>query len=263
MPILILIFFLFFPVSIYAQEATPSATPTPVLNPSSGIILSEFMPYSSIEWVEIFNQNDFSVSLNGWKVQDSINQTGFTTDNLIINSKSYVYVNSNRIFNDTGDKIVFKNNNDVIVEEFEYDNGYYSLDKSWSKVDGSWCQANISQGQPNSSCYVTPTNTPIPTNNPTPTPTPIPTNTPTLTPTNTSTPTPNLNKYKATESATASVTMVPIEEELLETPTGKPTGVVLGQSQSVTNKKNYLPLILVIGGGLLLLTPVFITKLKK
>jgi hypothetical protein len=118
--------------------------------------------------------------------------------------------------------------------------------------------------------------TPTPTNTPTPTPTPTPTNTPTPTPTvtptptkiPTATPTVDLNRYTASADATASAINDPIDNGIVEeeVPTDKPTSVVtqiLGDTSEVsTTKQNFLPLIFIISGGLLLLSPLIITKIK-
>ena len=64
------LFFLFLlllsPKFCFAQNIT---------NPTSGILLSEFMPNppSGDEWVEIFNNNDSPVILDGWQIDDDPN----------------------------------------------------------------------------------------------------------------------------------------------------------------------------------------------
>jgi Lamin Tail Domain len=263
--VLSLILFLFIPFSVFAEEATPSATliptevpaSTPVLNPDDNILLTEFMPYSSTEWIELFNENDFQIILDGWTVKDDKDQTALTINNLTIEAQHHVSLNLDSTkFNQDGDKLFFRDNDGNLVDTFEYEDGYLSLDLSWSKISGNWCQAVLTPGQSNNPCFAptltptpAPTNTPIPTSTPAPTNTPIPTSTPA--PTNTPIPT----------NTPGSVTMVPLEEDSQEE--NSPTGTVLGKSQDQSTKRNFLPLILIISGGGLLLTPVIITKLKK
>lgn len=104
--------------------------------------------------------------------------------------------------------------------------------------------------------------TPIPTFTPTPIPTstpiPTPTNTPTPTKIPTSTPIPTI-----TPISTPSTALTPIIDEILNTPTLEP--MILGETTTIENitKKNFLPLILIISGGILLLSPLIITKIKK
>jgi len=230
---------------------TPISTPTTpiidpiIVNPTSGISLTEFMPYSSIEWIEIYNQNDFDVKLVGWKLGDSSSVTKSIPD-LLIKAKNFsVFEFSSFLNNDDGDKVVLFDNNKKNIDEYGYNKGSYELERSWSKVNGSWCKAEISKNGPNVDSCFTPTSTIIPT----------------------STPTPDLNRYESSTEATASVVFLPIEENIVEdTPTPTPTsGLVLGDTtiESTKTKQNWLPLIFIISGGLLLLTPLIITKIKK
>jgi len=105
----------------------------------------------------------------------------------------------------------------------------------------------------------TPTPTSIPTN--TPTSTPTPTKTPTPTPTSTSTPTPTAIISQDSISTTPFYNGSTVN---IETPTSTIESI-LGETTTLetTSKKNFLPLILIIGGGVLLLCPLIITKIKK
>lgn len=270
--ILLLISFLFFPNLIFAVDATssavtptatPSATITPTLNPDDGVFLNEFMPYLSLseEWIEIYNKNDFSVVIDGWKIEDILAQVGLTINNITIEARSYLVLNLTKgILNNSGsDKIILRNHNNAIVDSHHYEDGYYSLNKSWSKVDGNWCQADISKGQINNDCFIFPTIPPTLTS----TPIPTPTNTPAPTPT------PDLNRYQAPTGPTPSVIMAPTSKENTPTPISSPTltpsseGMVLGIDDNQPPKKNFLPMIFIVLGGILLITPVIITKIKK
>ena len=222
---------------------TPTLDPT-IINPTSGISLTEFMPYSSIEWIEIYNQNDFKVKLVGWQIGDNSSVTKNIPD-LTINAKSFgtfdfsVFLNNN-----DADKVVLYDNNKKVISSYEYHGGAYELERSWSLINNSWCKADITKGQSNDDSCFTPT--------PTATKTPIPTVTLTPTPTPTSTP---------------SATLTPVMDEISFTPTPTPTpeSMVLGETTTIESdtKKNFLPLILIIGGGALLLSPLIITKIKK
>lgn len=137
-------------------------------------------------------------------------------------------------------------------------------------------KVRIAQSDKHSSTYdssfitilsLTPTSTPIPT--PTLTPTPTPTKIPTITPTPTKIPTPTIKitptkiPTEATISAILEPTQIP---EVTETPTvmATPTsGETLGDATQSATKKNFLPLIFIVLGGILLLTPLIISKIKK
>ncbi|HEX8924067.1 MAG TPA: hypothetical protein VF828_05040 [Patescibacteria group bacterium] len=118
---------------------------------------------------------------------------------------------------------------------------------------------------------------PAPTN--TPTPIPSNTNTPTITPTRTITPTPS---RKLTPSPTPTTADEPTPTYVDEptpiggfftTPTSVPDSTVLGDSASVTpapaaiktssHRRNLLPFVLVITGGLFILIPLIIGKINK
>lgn len=119
-----------------------------------------------------------------------------------------------------------------------------------------------------------PTATPIPTN----TPTPVPTSTNSPTPTNTSTITPT---KKPTNTSTPTITPWPTDTPLPElTPNNEPlpsqedysvsnsptNSPMVLSATSETNQKtfsSYIPLIFIIIGGVMLLIPLVITKIKK
>jgi hypothetical protein len=111
--------------------------------------------------------------------------------------------------------------------------------------------------------------TQTPTMSPTliPTSTPIPINTPTSTIKPTATPTIDLNKYTPSPNASVSAVLEPTETVQVIIPTQEPTiisiedsGLVLGED---TSQKNILPLIFICLGGLFLLTPLIIAKIKS
>lgn len=241
------------PIIILTPTLTTDST---ITNPPSGVNLTEFMPYSSIEWIEIYNQNDFAVKLVGWQIKDIDLHIKKIIPDLFIEANSFSVFEFGSFLNNTqSDKVILYNHNQNIVDSYQYEDNYYSLSRSWSKVDGNWCQTNLSKGQSNNSCIPTPTDSP-------PTATSIPTPIPTLVPTI------DLNRYEPSLEPTASIILDPIEEDIVvkeieSTNTTTPTGIVLGEKSIKKDKKNYLPLILIISGGLLLITPMIITKLKK
>lgn len=238
------------------QTPTPTLTPTSdstVTNPTSGISLSEFMPYSTIEWIEIYNNNSYPVKLVGWKVSDNASNSRSISD-LTISANSYATFDFSNLLNQDGDTVSLVNNSGNVVSQRVYENNKYTLDYSWSSINGSWCQASITKGYENvTNCYTAPTATATPTSSFTPTPTP------------------DSTKYTDDDNATESAIIEPADESsFLEiTPTSASNdGLTLGSTltdmdTTVSNKKNYLPLIFIIGGGLLLTSPVIITQIKK
>jgi hypothetical protein len=232
--------------------SAPTNTPTPdstVSNPTSGISLTEFMPYSSIEWVEIYNSNSHPVKLSGWKLADNSSNTKSLPD-LTISANGYTTYDFSNLLNNDGDTITLINNSGQTVSQRIYENNKYSLDYSWSLINNSWCQASITKGYVNvTSCYTAPTATPTPTA--------------TLTPT----PTIDQTKFTSSDTATESAIIEPTSESSYLSPTvtpiASPTVTTLNDDITNTTKKNYLPLILIVSGGLLLTSPLIISKLKK
>lgn len=289
----------------FAQEATPSATPT-LLPP----LLNELMPGPSDgnEWFELFNPNDSPLTLSGWKIDDITDGGGdpkiipdFTIPAKSIFSPSMSISN---FFNNSADDIRLLDNLGNQVDTFHYDT--YSSTLSWSKQpDGSWCLSLPTQNTANDSCFVpsvtpspTPTVTPTPTITPTPTVTntPAPSNTPTATRTPTITNTPTATKTltptktptaQKTGTPTKTPTLIPTDEitptetetlfdESILTPSPEEPEPILGitdiikptptpQPKFAIFKKlppNFLPTLFIVVGGLFLLAPLIISKIK-
>lgn len=125
-----------------------------VANPTTGVYLSEYLPKGN-EWVEIFNNNDFPVILNGWKIDN--NPTGGMAPkniptNTTIPAKSYYVFNiTGNFFNNDHDYVVLINNLGQIEESTEYFTDSATL--SWTKqTNGLWCLTTPSIGTVNNPC---------------------------------------------------------------------------------------------------------------
>jgi len=232
-----------------AQAATPTptttaATQTPTPSSYSDIYISEFLPYpeNSDEWVELYNDNDFEVILNGWYIDD-IENDGSSPKQIsgTVSSKSYkqFFLLSNAYLNNSGDDVRLLNGSQDERDATSFETS--TQGKSWSKDnDGDWCQRDPTPNASNPDCPVegaaisslTPTPTPLAGGSPTPTKKPTPKPTPTLTPT----PTGEILGEEATPAA--------------EEPT--PTPMVLGEKTS--NPVKFIPFVFIGLGSLLLLT---------
>ncbi|MCW1948935.1 MAG: lamin tail domain-containing protein [Candidatus Shapirobacteria bacterium] len=237
------------PTPTSVPTAIPTTDPT-IVNPTSGITMTEFMPYSDPEWIEIRNNNDKPVKLIGWKLEDKDGHTRNMGENgvLSISANSYYVFEYSPFFDNNNDEtVIFRRQDNTIVNQSSYSGGLRTLDRSWSSINNSWCQSSITKGYENvSSCYSAPTATPIPTNTPTPTP--------------------DQSKFTSSDTATESAIIEPLSGSnfITSNPSSTPTDIkILGDDITNTTKKNYLPLILIISGGLLLTSPVIISKLKK
>ena len=158
-----------YPTPTLMPSATPSPTPTiqpataiPSANPSlisyDHIFISEVMMYPEAgqnEWIELYNGNDFPVSLNSWYIDDSEN--GGSTPKLFslqINAKGYAAITlSSSLFNNDRDSVRLLDFNRVQKDGFEYQNPRRG--KSLVKVsftDETFCEMESSYGTANTSC---------------------------------------------------------------------------------------------------------------
>ncbi|MBI5122264.1 lamin tail domain-containing protein, partial [Candidatus Roizmanbacteria bacterium] len=102
---------------------TPTTTPTP--QSYDNIYISEVMvnpPAGEKEWLEIYNDNDFSVSLNNWYIDD-LENAGSSPKifSLEISGKSYAVFNlTSSMFNNDGDSVRLLDFNKNLKDDFEY-----------------------------------------------------------------------------------------------------------------------------------------------
>ncbi len=150
------------------QEPTPTPqtdqplaeTPTPVIE---NISLSEIMPNPNegTEWVELYNGNEFSVTLTRWYIDDIIeggsSPKAFT---LSLPALGYgVIPFTSSLFNNSGDTIRLLNQSQQELEKVDYSDAPEDL--SYGKDGaGTWCFDQSTKGFENTPCSIAPTNTP-------------------------------------------------------------------------------------------------------
>lgn len=156
-------------------DPTPAGvgtTPTPIFY--QNIYISEAMVNPSSgenEWIELFNNNDFSVALTNWFIDD-VENAGSSPKlfSLDIQAKNYGVVDlSSSMFNNTGDSVRILDFNKNLADSLEYTSS--TQGKSYGRISyGSdeFCQQEPSKNQPNGPC-INPTATPQPTQTKTPT----------------------------------------------------------------------------------------------
>lgn len=153
-------------------QTTPTPTPTQNI---SAIYLSEVYPYpndNEVEWVELFNDNAFSVFLDNWKIDD-VADGGSSPKKISTTIPGYsfkVIELSSSIFNNDGDDVRLLNDKDSLVDSFSYDDAEkgksvgrtsfssttYCLQNSSKDYSNNSC---ISESSPNSTIVITPTPT--------------------------------------------------------------------------------------------------------
>jgi hypothetical protein len=140
---------------------TEGQTPTSIPISYNNIYISEAMVYpqsGNNEWVEIFNNNDYSVSLNNWYIDDIENggstPKSFSAD---LPAKSYYVFNlSSSMFNNDGDSVRLLDNNKNLKDSFEYSGGDQGKTFGRTSLDNDdFCQQEPSSGLINNSCINT------------------------------------------------------------------------------------------------------------
>ena len=115
------------------------------------------------EWVEIYNDNDFSVSLNNWYVDD-LENSGSSPKlfSLEINARSYgIFDLASSSFNNGGDSVRLLDFNKDLKDDFEYKETEQgkTLGRVSFPSDG-FCLQEPSKNLVNNSC-INPTPTPL------------------------------------------------------------------------------------------------------
>ena len=107
-----------------SENPTPTII-TPTLQSYGNIYISEVManpPTGEKEWIEIYNDNNFSVLLNNWYVDD-LENAGSSPKifSLEISGKDYGVFNlTSSMFNNDGDSVRLMDFNKNIKDDFEY-----------------------------------------------------------------------------------------------------------------------------------------------
>lgn len=273
---------LFYPIPTSTPSATPTLVPTPTSTPSAtptiestptpstiidNLFINEIMPNpdTGSEWLEIYNDNDFEVNLENYKIKDDTTHYRTIGANIISAHSYFIFMFNNYLNNDLDSITLFDNYNRQIGESFSYT--FTKKGLSYSKQeDGFLCFTQSSMNQDNNSCYSEPTNTPPPTGGPTHTPTP--TKVPMATHTPRPTKVPKITTPKPTKkptatrhpsikkSKTSSKKQIPPIIIASEIPTTSEVPTLNQENDSSTS--NIIPVTFISLGALFLLSPLII-----
>jgi len=223
---------------------------------SAQVVINEFSPLSSPDWVEVYNNSTESANLSTYKLQDAAGNI-LTLSGTILPSGFAAFDWSNRLNND-GDTFSLYKNSDVVMTVTYGGQGNVCIPSSLGSIawipDGGntydrllTSTKNLTNGISFTDPCPTPTREPINTPTPTPTPTPtatpaptaIPTKTPTASPTKSPTPKPAITSSPASTS----------EELVLGIQNATSTPEVSLQEETETGRKfPVFPVILIISG---------------
>lgn len=198
------------------------------------MLINEFLPNASQEWVEFYNNTDSQADLSNYFFDDD---KDFNSDSEskpkislsgLLSSHATCYLDLTLFLNNSGDSPTLFKLDATIEDTYTYASS--SADKSYARVpDGGNWQVDQTPTKSSSKCSdlaPTSTPTPTPTNTPTSTPTQAPsaTNTPTTVPTATPTFIPTKTPTKR-----PSPSLTPSETPILQ---ASPTGEVLSVSDT-------------------------------
>ncbi len=132
------------------DESSVVSPATKSLNYPDGIIFSEILPAPKgpddiEEWVELFNKNDFSVNLSGWKIKDSAGaiKTYILPENSKINGKGYFVIkrpDSKITLNNDGDTLELIKPDDLIADKINF--GKSESGSSFNLTISGWQWSN-------------------------------------------------------------------------------------------------------------------------
>lgn len=164
------------PVPTINPTSAPNLTAPPLSQSYSNIYLSEIMAYplsGEKEWVELYNDNDFPVTLTNWFIDDGEN-TGSLPKlfSLNITAKNYATIDlPTSMFNNDGDVARLLNPLKELKDSFEYsaakqnetlgrirfDNDTFCLQEPSRKEDNNVCIAAIISPTPSQRITPSPT----------------------------------------------------------------------------------------------------------
>ena len=125
---------------------------------ASAIRINEIMPHPNNslgdEWIELYNEQNENLSLNGWKIGDKVsndtinlNITAFGFALIVDSSINCSALNISNCFgltsigsglNDDSEEIYLYNNSSVLISNFSYDANIKSFGYSWQFYNNEW-----------------------------------------------------------------------------------------------------------------------------
>ena len=244
-----------FPFSVFASE----------------VIINEFSPLSSPDWVEVYNISTESADLSLYKLQDASGNT-LSLYGTILPSGFATFDWSNRLNND-GDTFSLYKNLDIVMTVTYGGQENICLPSSSGSIawipDGGNTYDRLSTSTKNLTngiSFTDPCPTPTATSTSTPTPTSIstPTNTPAPPPTNipvpTKTPTPTLKPIPTFTTATP--TLIATVSAVLGVTDSPETASVGADMETAPSVKPLIISLLLVGVGCGILSLVFVWKKK-
>ncbi len=156
------------PYAFTTPSPTPGTAGLPDI-PEGTVYISEAGVYpsgSEHEWVEVFNANEFEVTLSGWYIDDI--RTGGGTKvgfSRVIAARSFAVITlESALFNNGGDVISLLDDTEEFVDELTFDSAKKGYSVGRIGDGSSTCLMKPTPGTQNGECIIimTPTMTPSP-----------------------------------------------------------------------------------------------------
>ncbi|MFA9289249.1 MAG: lamin tail domain-containing protein [Weeksellaceae bacterium] len=148
------------------DEPEPSLTPTPTVSAPTptltslsydNVYISEVLVYPETngkEWVELYNNNLYSVNLTNWSIDDAVSGGVAKKLTHTIPAQSYAVIElSTSLFNNTGDSVRLLDAQNKLKDEFKYTES--EKNTSWGRtswISNTFCLQEQSKSKPNLTC---------------------------------------------------------------------------------------------------------------
>lgn len=123
-------------------DLTTPDEPTAVAPPLLTLRINEFASDATDEWIEIMNENDGSISLSGWSVEDATGKATLLPEQTLDAGQFLVIANPKGILNNDGDAITLLDPTGAVVDEIAYGTDAIPApqkDESTARdADGAW-----------------------------------------------------------------------------------------------------------------------------
>lgn len=143
-------------------QPTEDITPTPSISPIAtesytNIFINEVMPYPDTnqkEWIELYNNNNFAVTLTNWYIDDKEDSGGSPkVITLTISPYSYAIVEISSLLNNDEDEVRLLNFQNKELDRTAYIDPIQN--KSWGKNSNGFCYQESTKGTKNNECITT------------------------------------------------------------------------------------------------------------
>jgi len=145
------------PEEVTEEKSRPVDPELMIVYPAN-IVINEILPSptgpdSEEEWIEILNQNNFTVGLFDWQITDAIGKTTVYTfpEDTTLSAKEFLVLKrpeSKITLNNSGDSLNLIQPDSNVIDELIYEKAFQG--ESFNRINGQWVWSNaLTPGAPN------------------------------------------------------------------------------------------------------------------